>query len=1237
MWLLFLILASSDIEVSKSDKGGVEFVYTPGECLVHPAIYLRNTAPQPEPGKPSLPVRYVVMGVPIGATVDVRVLESSAAESTGISVPSAHGFTQEERDETIYSTDAFWPAEVVSIQEQALYRGQEILRLRINPVLYNPVRNRLLIHKKLRIGVTFHGGSGTQKRDRIFDPVFESVLINYEQARNWRVKSPHKPLLHSPGPWYKIELKGEGIYKLDRGLLTSIGIPSVDPKTIKIFNGGSKMVTDATDTLKQISIRVLPDTSILFYGASLNGWGKNGQGFVNPYTNTNVYWLTYGRADGRRDSISGVLIPDLDIQEWFPDTLHVEEDILCPGKSGLGWVWEKLIREKESTSFKRDHTFNVPAVHDGTCNIEVAVHGWVSTFKADQGLSKAISHNVRLYLNGTQFADTNWKNRGDEDVRPTLVRGIATGLRSGTNTLTFEMYRDSLTKDIVFFDWLEVSYKREYQSNEGKLKFKGTTEDQQFEITGFSEMPVIFEVTDALDPRLVCGAVYEGGSVRFRGNESRYFASTDPEVPFMKEESPYDLRTPGVVDFVIISHPEFMDYAKALKNHREEQGLRSKVFSVEDVYNSFSAGLRHSPYSIRNLLSFAYDNWGTAYCLLLGAGTYAYKKEELIKNRIPVYEGGYRVGEYGYPPRGNRCDDHWYTDRNLAIGRITAETKKEARDVIVEKIIRYEQNPGVWQNRILLISDDEAENGPAFVNHAEDIAEDIGANPGYDIFKIYGTNYPLMGREKPTARYDLIRNWTKGHFLTFFGGHGNLVQLCDEVMLENPRDLNLLRNGIRLPFSHFWSCGVGCFERETRTGMADLLGKMKGGGSIGTLASTRETGGDGGIGARVAHHFLINPQRTIGQGVYGIMLDIGLPANSNLFSDPATRLPSRTITVTIDSFADTVTGGTLLGVYGTAQGANFAHITVMSSEYDTTIAGCNYRMRGRMMDFQISEDILFEGTVIVKNDNWYHEFIVPVELDDLLCGERGKISVHAWNDTACGNAAVEVAVARGEANPNDTLGPRIQFYADGKPLQDNLLVPSDFTLTCVLEDESGINVLNRVRPRNLILSLQVNSGELVPLADHFQYDLGSCRRGGFSYPLQLDPLDLTHTLALQASDNLGNRSLHEVAVQVLSSTHLEIGRVVNYPNPVRGEHTWFTFFLSKPAVVRIRIFTVSGRLIRTMGLENKSSGLNQIYWDTRDELGNRIGNGIYIYKIEAECDALSKEETSEVSKLMILR
>ncbi|MBI4722926.1 MAG: T9SS type A sorting domain-containing protein [Candidatus Stahlbacteria bacterium] len=1227
----------SDIEILKSDITGIEFVYTPVVKMEDSELRIQNTITQPEPGKPSIPIKYISIGVPVGAKVAVKVIESITSETTGMYIPPTFGFDQPEEihpiDKSIYSADTYWPEMIVSIEEQSLYRAQEVLKIRLNPARYNPKQNTLLIHKKIRVRVDFQGGKGEMRGDKIFDPVFKSVLINYEQAKNWRKTREIKPIIYQPGPWYKIELQNEGIYKIGTNQLKNAGMTNIDPTTIKLYNGGSKMVTDSLDTLKEIPINVLPDTSIIFYATSLNGWGKNREGFLNPYTNTNVYWLTYSGNPGRRDSISGDTTPNLETPSYFIDTIHIESDMECPGKSGLAWVWEKMVREKEATSLKKDYTFEVQGVYESIGNIKVAVYGWLSTFKAEQSIAQNLNHNVRIYLNGTICKDTTWKNRGNEDMYPTIIPATCNVLHNGINTLTFEMYRDSLSKDVIFFDYFEIGYKKKYHTQNGNLDFKSTEDEQQFEISGFDTMPVIFETSNPLNPKLIYNVNYENGVTKFKGNSGYYYASTNYKTITLKQESPYSIRNhTGGMDFVIITHPEFLDYAKTLKSHREKQGLQTEVFSCEEIYNNFSWGLRHSPYSIRNFLSFVYNNWDISYCLLLGAGTYAYRDDELIKNRVPPYEEGYKVGEYGYPPTDNRCDDHWYTNQNIAIGRITAATKEEARDVIVEKIIKYEQNPGVWWNRILLIADDEDPDGCTFVNYTEGLAKQIPYE--CDIFKLYSMNYPYMGSTKPTAQADLRKRWSKGPFMTLFGGHGNLVQLCHEILMYNPIDIDALSNKIKLPVSHFWSCGVGCFERETQNGMADYLQKVKGKGSIGTLASTRATYRSGGEASQMITYMLVNPQRTLGLGVYGINLDFLLETNVNLFADPSTRIPLRTLKPTIDSFPDTLRGGKPLKVSGQVQGAKFAYITVMSSEYSYLHSShCDYNMRGRMINDQLSEDILFEGLVKLDNGYWEQEFFIPIELDPLLRGGNGKISVFAWNDTACGGEAVKVAITQGSPNPDDSIGPRIELYANGKIINDSgTIVPSEFTLTGVLEDESGINTVH-----SLALLLQVNTGKITYLADYFQYDLGSGQKGRFNYSLSLEGNNTEDTLTVKASDNLGNITTRKVRVKVVSSKQIEIKEVMNYPNPVRGEHTALIFFLSKSAMVKVKIYTIAGRLIRTLPLENKSQGVNQIYWDTRDELGYRVGNGIYIYKIEATSEGITKDESEAVAKLMILR
>ena len=1256
MWLLFLLLLPdlstplkqadtnvekrgyvADIEVLKSNKDGIEFVYTPGQPLLDGVPYIPGTSQELEVGKPALPVRYIAIGVPVSAKVNVQIIGYTAQETTGVYIPPVFGFTEKKRDESIYSKNAFWPSEIVKVEEQALYRGQEVLRLRINPLKYNPISKTLLIYSRIRIKVSFYGGKGVPRQDRLFESVFKRTLINYEQARNWRIARAMARRKYHPGPWYKIELQKEGIYKITHAQLKSLGMHWIDPKTIKLYNGGSKMATENSDTLREIPICVLPDTSILFYGTLLDGWGKNGEAFINPYTNTNVYWLTYGSTPGRRDSISGVPAGG-EVPEYFLDTLHIEEDIKCPAQSGLGWIWEKLERSKESSSFKRDYTFNTPGVYENTCDIRIAVYGWYSTRSNDDTLSNNMDHNIKLYLNGAQFFNTSWK--GGQEYFKTF-EASASGLHSGGNVFTLEMYKGDLPeKDVIFFDWFEVSYNKKYEAYDENLKFKGTAEPQEFEIQGFDTLPVIFEITDEVAPKLIYGAVYENGVVNFQGGEGVYYVSTDFKSPSIKKESPYNLWNSAgdMVDFVIITHPDFLDYSLSLKKHREKQGLKTEVFSLNDIYNNFSWGIKHSPYAIKNFLQFAYNNWGTGYCLLLGAGSYNYKDESLEKNRVPPYETDYCVGEYGIYGK-NRSDDWWFTNNNLAIGRITAKTKEEARDVVCEKIPKYEKNIGVWQNRILFIADDEDPDGCSFVNHTEGLALEIPEE--FDIFKVYLMNYPRDGVRKPTARNDLVRYWSKGSFLTFFGGHGNLLQLCHENVFWNPTDIEALDNGIKLPFSHFWSCGVGCFEREYQDGMADKLQKINNKGSIGAIASTRSTGGAGELPNNIINYFLWQSARTIGEGIYGANLSGSLLANMTLFADPATQLPLRSIEVMIDSFPDTLKGGKLLKISGKSPGAKFAYITARSSEYDISVAGCTYKIRGRMINDELREDILFEGITPVNNGEWHQEFFIPVDIDSVLCGENGKISVFAWNDTDCGSSSIKGTVAQGELNIDDTIGPKIELFAFGKLLKDKDLIPSNFTLTGVLEDASGINTFNKTSPVNLILQLAIYCGKqqptFIPLADYFQYDPGSGKRGSFQCPVTLGDWDIEDTLKIQASDNLGNRSVYEVIVKVESSAHLKITKVLNYPNPVRGEHTSFQFFLSKPAPVSVKVYTVAGKLIKTIPEQFKSSGHNKIYWDTRDELGNRVGNGIYIYKILASSEGLAREETSKISKLMILR
>ena len=77
----------------------------------------------------------------------------------------------------------------------------------------------------------------------------------------------------------------------------------------------------------------------------------------------------------------------------------------------------------------------------------------------------------------------------------------------------------------------------------------------------------------------------------------------------------------------------------------------------------------------------------------------------------------------------------------------------------------------------------------------------------------------------------------------------------------------------------------------------------------------------------------------------------------------------------------------------------------------------------------------------------------------------------------------------------------------------------------------------------------------------------------------------------------------------------------NYPNPFNPE-TWIPYQLARPAEVSLHIYTVDGRLIRTLALGHQLEGIYQskdraVFWDGRNEVGEPVASGAYFYTFTA--------------------
>jgi hypothetical protein len=71
----------------------------------------------------------------------------------------------------------------------------------------------------------------------------------------------------------------------------------------------------------------------------------------------------------------------------------------------------------------------------------------------------------------------------------------------------------------------------------------------------------------------------------------------------------------------------------------------------------------------------------------------------------------------------------------------------------------------------------------------------------------------------------------------------------------------------------------------------------------------------------------------------------------------------------------------------------------------------------------------------------------------------------------------------------------------------------------------------------------------------------------------------------------------------------------NYPNPFNPATT-IVYELGKSAEVSLKIYSLTGREVKTLVNEKQSAGSRQAVWDGRDNSGYRVASGVYLYRLQ---------------------
>ncbi len=503
----------------------------------------------------------------------------------------------------------------------------------------------------------------------------------------------------------------------------------------------------------------------------------------------------------------------------------------------------------------------------------------------------------------------------------------------------------------------------------------------------------------------------------------------------------------------------------------------------------------------------------------------------------------------------------------------------------------------------------------------------------FNLNKIYLMEYPFdAARQKPEAEQAIINAFDNGTVIVNYVGHGNPDVWAHERVFKRQQDIPRLKNKKKYPLVYAASCSIGLFFNPYDEGMAEDFLRAEDKGAISVISATWlvYSFDNAALNAKFYDLLFGSDSLSISQALYIAKLLRRYNNNDRQYiviGDPVTELAAPELQVRfVELNPDTLKALSRINFKGevidkTGQVDSLFKGTAYLLSFDSNKQR-NYLMAlpGDGVDtvkYSLPGNVIFRGGALVDGGKFEGSFIVPKDIE--YGGKDGRISAYVVNSdsTIDGAGALDsIAVAGTDTTVKDSLGPevRIAFVQNPKFIDGDTVQP-DPDLIVYVSDPSGINLTGELGHR-ITLSIDDDWENAQDLTSNFQYDLNSYSQGSLTQKINLKEGD--HTLKIKAWDNANNSNLASFQVKVISLTkELAISQVMNYPNPF-SRFTQFTYELSVPAEkVEIKIFTLSGRLIRTMS-GTGSAGFNSgVVWDGRDQDGDKVANGVYIYKVVA--------------------
>ena len=911
-------------------------------------------------------------------------------------------------------------------------------------------------------------------------------------------------------------------------------------------------------------------------------------------------------------------------------------------------------------------------------------------------LRATTSSTFQLSLNGQSVTSNragSVRDLGDSETELFFYASISEEILVDNENLSFEInYPFPRPNDGSegWLDFIEVNLRRQLALYGNQTAFRDKR-SLGFSTTTYqvanANQATLWEVTD---PFQVAQQQLQtnGNNVSFGTNSEQLkeFIVFNPNGELLQAEAIGPVENQNLhgltdIDMVIIYHPDFETEVQRLANHRRDfSGLTVETVTTEQVMNEFAAGAK-DPTAIRDFVKMLYDRSSRfKYVLLFGDGSFDPRNVyNFGRDFIPTYQRDSTNPIFAFPTDDyyailepdNNTRDPLSGDLNIALGRLPINTLDEAT-AVVDKIIRYDKEPSTfedWRNRLIFVGDDEDDG-----RHAREVDE-LAARidtliEQFNFEKVYLDAFTQVstpgGTRYPDAQDALNRSVDRGALAVTYLGHGGAQGWAQERVL-NLSDINAWENIDQLPIFITATCSFAGYDDVEFTSGGEQLLLNPNGGAVALLTTTRAVFASSN--ERLTNEVINSLFSIVGFKSESIGDAMVLAKNSvggtngrkfTLLGDPAQKLAIPTYNVLTESINGKASNGILSDTIRALEKVTIAGSIVdgagqivesFNGEIDPAIfdkaiiASTLGQDRTPILNYKVQKNLLFKGKATVENGRFEFSFVVPKDIN-FEFGE-GKISYYASDtDQLIDAAGGFKAITIGGFSENllaDDQGPKVEVFMNTEGFAFGGLTDENPLLLVKLEDDNGINVVGNSIGHDLEATLDEDTENTVLLNDFYEAELNDFRKGKVEFPLKDIPTG-RHNIRVKAWDVANNSAEGYTEFVVAESAELALEHVLNYPNPFT-DRTCFQFDYNLAGAeleVLIQIFTVSGRLVKTIDQTVMANGSirqdNCIAWDGRDDFGDQLARGVYLYKVKVRTSGdITKSQESDFERLVILK